>query len=474
MLPGDYPHIKLSELSHRIEDVLKQHFSVQFFWVVAEVSGHKFYASNARHYFEFVEKAEGMHEPLAKFRAVAWSAGSESIRKFEEATLQQFTNGIQVLARVKVEYHAVHGLTLVLQEVDQFYTLGNLEKQRLEILHRLVVENADAISKHGDEYITKNKRLQFVQVIQVIAVVGSPNSEGFVDFMHTLDSNQYGYHFTKDIYQSTVQGQFAEAELVQTLVKVYESKKNYDAVIIIRGGGAKTDFLAFDTYRLARTVARFPIPIITGIGHHKDVSITDMMAHTSTKTPTKAAEFIISHNRQFEDAVLELQGQVVIKAQQLLAKQNELLSRHKLILVNNSRLLMHGHLSDLQQRSKNITTAAKALLTSKQFLLQKDEHRLSSAPVLQFSKLRNELQASAERIKTGSKFRLMNQQQNLQQITRVIAVMHPDNVLKKGFAIISQHNKIIADAAAIEEGSDITLTTEKFELTTTVKNKSPR
>lgn len=474
MLPTEQPYIRLSELSHRIEDVLRDHFSAQFFWVVGEVSGHKFYPSNARHYFEFVEKAEGMHEPLSKFRAVAWSTGSESIKKFEEVTLQQFTNGIQVLAKVKVEYHAVHGLSLVLQEVDQFFTLGNLEKQRLEILHRLVVENADAISKQGEEYFTKNKSLTFSRVVQRIAVVGSPNSEGFVDFMHTLDNNQHGYHFSKDIYQSTVQGQFAEAELVQTMVKVFQSKKNYDAVVIIRGGGAKTDFLVFDTYRLARTVARFPIPVITGIGHHKDVSITDMMAHTSTKTPTKAAEFIISHNRKFEDALTELQGSVVIRAQQLLAKQNELIGKHNLILVNKSRLLMAGHLKVLQQKSKDITGAAKELLTSKLFAVQKEQHRLGSAPSYAISKRRAEIATVTEFVKNAGKFRLTNQQQQLNQIARVVAVMHPDNVLKKGFAILSQGDNILTDAASIAVDSALTVTTEKFELTTLVKQKKQR
>lgn len=474
MLPGQQGFIKLSELSHRLEDLLREHFAQQFFWVVAEVSGHKFYPSNARHYFEFVEKAEGMHEPVTKFRCVAWSAGSDSIQKFEAATLQRFGNGIQVLAKVKIEYHAVHGLSLVLLDIDQFFTLGNLEKQRLEILHRLVTENADAISKIGEDYQTKNKKLLFGTVIQKLAIIGSPNSEGFVDFMHTLAANQYGYTFTKDIFQSSVQGQFAEQELVQTLVSVYESNNQYDAVIIIRGGGAKTDFLVFDTYRLARAVARFPIPVITGIGHHKDVSITDMMAHTATKTPTKAAEFIIGHNRRFEDSLRDLRGQIIIKTQQVLAKQTHTLTQQKLRLVNTSRVLLDTQLQGLQKHQKTISTKGTSIIAQKRVLLAREEQQLRTAPLAMLSKQHYQIRTFVQQLKSASRFHFSAETQRVLQLEKMIAVMHPDNVLKKGFAIISKNGVILSDADAINKEDDVKITMEKFEFVTFVKEKTKR
>src|SRR5690606_8737730 len=180
-------------------------------------------------------------------------------------------------------------------------SLGNLERLRKETLRRLLQENPDHVALVDDQYITRNKQLRLNCVIQRIALIGSPRSEGYTDFVHTIDHNQFGYRFAIDYYYSAVQGVSAEQELVSTLIKVYEKSKDvpYDCVVITRGGGAKTDFLVFDTYALSRVVARFPIPIITGIGHHKDVSIVDMMAHTLTKTPTKAAEFILAHNRAF-------------------------------------------------------------------------------------------------------------------------------------------------------------------------------
>ncbi|HEX8515170.1 MAG TPA: exodeoxyribonuclease VII large subunit [Bacteroidia bacterium] len=296
-------HIKLSDLTKKVEEAIKNTFGSEFYWIVAEISTHKFYPNNDRHYFEFIEKVEGEMDPVAKVKGVSWQSGSQCIKLFEKDTGQVFTNGVQVLVKVKVEYQSAFGLQLVLLDIDSSFTLGNLEKQRRETLERLVKENPDSIKKIGEEYFTKNKAIKLNAVIQNIAIIGSPNSEGYTDFTHTITNNQFHYKFAIDIYQSSVQGMEAEKELVNKLVFVFQNSTKYDCVVIIRGGGAKTDFLVFDTYNLARAVARFPIPIITGLGHHKDVSVVDLMVHTSTKTPTKAAEFIISHNRAFEDSI---------------------------------------------------------------------------------------------------------------------------------------------------------------------------
>lgn len=474
MLPTEHTYLKLSELAQKIDDLIRRQFSTEVFWVVGEISGHKFYGGQARHYFEFIEKTERAHDPIAKFRAVAWSSGSESIRQFEEVTRQKFTNGIQVLAKVKVEFHAVHGLSLVLQEVDQFFTLGNLERQRMDILQRLITENPDTIVKENEEYFTRNKGLTLSTVLQHLAVVGSPNSEGYVDFMHTLEANEFNYRFSCDIYQSSVQGSFAETELVQTLVNVYESGKSYDAVIIIRGGGARTDFLVFDTYRLARAVARFPIPVITGIGHHKDVSITDLMAHTSTKTPTKAAEFILSHNRSFENEVLNLQRDLVIRTQKILAAADTDIQRSKLVIVDTSRRLLRAHAESLTDTRETIKAAFKQLLNIRRMELQTAGRKLSAQPLLLTQKRQGDLMSMIALLKSGCQVVLLRQTEALTQADRIIRVMHPDNVLKKGFAILARKGQIISDDTEINENELLTLTTEHFNVETLVKNKVKR
>jgi len=419
-----------------------------------------------------VEKNEGSNEPFAKIKGVAWSMGSKSIQFFEETTSQKFTSGIQVLAKVKVEFHKAHGFSLVVNEIDPSFTLGNLERQRLETLQRLVNENPDAVQKIGEEFFTKNKSLQVPDAIQNIAVIGSPNSEGYVDFTHTLHNNLFDYTFRIDSYQSSVQGAFAENELINKLIYIFESGIKYDCVVIIRGGGARTDFLVFDSYRLARTVARFPIPIITGIGHHKDVSIVDMMAHTSTKTPTKAAEFIISHNRAFEEQVMNMQKTIVIKSQQLLALTSQKINRANVTIVNNTRNLLAEYkesVSKLKQISVNKT---QSIIYRKQNDLGALLTQLSSRPKIVIANKGAELKNSLTTIKIFTGIYFKSQIQNISQTKSLIKMMSPENILKKGFAIVSVRGKITTSAQDIEIGSELTVTMDKYKLETRVTKKT--
>jgi exodeoxyribonuclease VII large subunit len=460
-------HIKLSELTRQVRDAMRGAFPDSY-WIVAEVSGHKFYPNNDRHYFELVEKAEGSNEPIAKVNARAWYEGSQTIHTFETVTGQKFTTNLQVLIKVKVEFHPAHGFALILVDIDPSFTLGNLEKQRLETLQRLVDENPDAIKKLGDEYITRNKNLELNPVIQNIAIIGSPNSEGYVDFTHTLENNQYGYRFNIDIYQSSVQGMAAEKELVNRFIDIHSSQKKYDCVVLIRGGGAKTDFLVFDTYQLSRAAARFPIPIITGLGHHKDVSIVDLMVHTSVKTPTKAAEFIIAHNRRFEEDMLVMQRTIIIKSQQMMAEQVQRMNATQVLIMNQTRLLVTRHQEYMQGFKQVVTRQGTAMLQKQQTSIAGLINTLKSGTKMAINHEQMEVKNRAERIKTFSSRYLANQKTKMDNFHSIIKIMDPKNILKKGFAMVAKDGKIISDPKNLQPGTEITVIMEKYDIHTQV------
>jgi exodeoxyribonuclease VII large subunit len=442
------PFIKLSELTQRIKDVIQLQFGELSFWIVAEVSGHKFYPNPERHYLEFLEKDDNNNQPIAKVKGIAWSSGAASIKRFEETTGQKFINGIQVLIKVKVEFNAAHGFQLILLDINEGFTIGKIEQQKRNTLAKLLSENGDKIVKVGDEFITYNKKLNFAPVLQRIAVIGSPNSEGFSDFSHTMKSNIFGYSFIMDIFQSAVQGEGADLELKAKLLTVFAASIPYDVVVLIRGGGSKSDLLAFDSYQLAQTVARFPIPIITGLGHHNDVSIVDLMAHTATKTPTKAAEFIIAHNRVFEENLVYLQQGIVIKSQQLLAQYNKRISQARESIVNQSR----------------------NLLISYQRMLMVFNNQLSSKPSILISHKLNDMLHLQANLKWHVNKLLMNQQGLLNHYASVVKIMNPENILKKGFAIISIKGKIVTNVSGLEKGNVLTVVMEKHQIETTIKS----
>jgi exodeoxyribonuclease VII large subunit len=463
------PYIKLSELTLKVKEVVQAHFGELTFWIVAEVSGHKFYPNPERHYLEFLEKDDHNNQPIAKVKGIAWSSGAANINKFEEITGQKFINGIQILTKVKVEFNAAHGFQLILLEINQDFTIGKIEQQKRDTLAKLLLENQDKIVKVGDELITYNKKLPFAPVLQRIAVIGSPNSEGFSDFSHTMQSNIFGYRFVLDIYQSSVQGEGADLELKSRLVNIYQSQINYDAVVIIRGGGSKSDLLTFDSYQLAQTVARFPIPIITGLGHHNDVSIVDMVAHTATKTPTKAAEFIISHNRVFEERILLLQQGIVIKSQQLLAITLKRISEINFTILNKSRQILAFHKEENYLLHQLITHKTKDIIYSKQRLLLSLFTQLSSKPSIIIGSKVGDLNNLQSNLKINASKLLLNQKSYLNHHASVVRIMSPENILKKGFAIISVKGKIVANANEIQAGDELSVMLEKQEIITQVK-----
>jgi exodeoxyribonuclease VII large subunit len=489
-------YIKLSDLTKRIRQVLNETFGDQTYWIIAEISGHKFYPDRDRHYFDLVEKIDNSATETAKVKANSWEQGSQKIAVFESITGQRFQDGLQVLACVRVNYHIVYGLSLTLVDVDPNFTLGNLERLRRETLQRLVTDNPDCITLSGDQYITRNKQLELNCVLQRIALIGSPKSEGYTDFVHTIENNQYGYRLTIDFYYSSVQGIAAEQELVKTLIQVYEKGKTraYDCVVITRGGGARTDFLVFDTYSLARVIARFPIPVITGIGHHKDVSIVDLMAHTQTKTPTKAAEFILAHNRSFEEDLLRHQRRVVIKTQQLLTghtrKINQVqytlsqvlpsfLNQNREQLAYASQVVRHKPVTLIVSKQHALLKTQQAVINCSKDILHKQSdkltnllHRLSGKPREITSFHQAELVSALKFIRFYSERLLANQKQFLDHQLSIMAMMSPKNILRKGFAIISRGEQIITNPGDVSKGDPLTITLHDTDIHTTVTSKT--
>ncbi|WP_435354251.1 exodeoxyribonuclease VII large subunit [Emticicia sp. SJ17W-69] len=492
----ELPHIKLSDLTQQIQDVIKQSFGTKTHWIVAEISNHKFYSNQDRHYFEFIEKEDPSKEPIAKVKGIAWRSGSQNIDLFQKNTGQAFTNGIQVLVKVKVEFTSTYGFSLILEDIDHSFTLGNLEKQRRETLQKLVAENPSFIQLIGEQYHTRNKKIQLNIVIQNIAIIGSPNSEGYNDFLHTIQQNQHKYRFSLDTYQSSVQGIEAETELINKLIAIYESKKQYDCVVIVRGGGSKSDFLVFNTYALSRAVAKFPIPIITGLGHQNDISIVDLMAHTSTKTPTKTAEFIIAHNKSFEDALIQLQSAILINTQRALSIKNQNINQLQNSILNNTRAALSIKTQNINQLQNSILNNTRATLSiktqninainlivvnkSKSIIYNQTANLLNlmnkilSKPKIITSNRNNDLVNLIANLKSFSNKYLINQRGYLGHYQSIIRLMSPDNILKKGFAIIRKDNKIIKNAESINFGSEINIEMEDYKITAKTISKTKK
>ncbi|UUF13121.1 MULTISPECIES: exodeoxyribonuclease VII large subunit [Flavobacterium] len=468
---GPDQYIRLSQLNDQIQDTINARFKGQTYWVVADITNHSFKTDKKIHYFELVEKSEKSSAITAKILGKCWGAGALKILDFELSTGQRFTNNLHVLIQVSVDYHPLYGLSVNLLDIDSNFMLGILEQQRNATLTRLVREN-DFIQKEGEEYSTLNSRLNLPAVIQRVAVISSSSSAGNEDFRHTMQHNDFGYVFQIDDYHTVVQGDNNAKLFLNKLIEVYNTGIPYDAVVIARGGGAQSDFLIFDNYNIGRAVAKLPIPVITGIGHQKNVSITDMMAHTNTKTPTKAAEFIIAHNRSFEQGILALQRTIAVKSQQLFLVHYKELSELKSSISHNARELVSGHKEQLMQSRQHITNNSSKVISNEQRKLLLTAQQVLQRPHYIIQQKRNDLQHMTGNLKIFANLYLRSQKQNLEHYQKTIKLMSPQNILSKGYAVIRLDSKIVNGAAAIQEGDEIEILLKDAVLKSTVKEKT--
>jgi exodeoxyribonuclease VII large subunit len=463
--------IKLSELNTIIADTIKNKFSALKFWVIADVTNHSYKADTKIHYFELVEKDPNSSNFIAKIAGKAWGNGSMHISDFEKNTGQRFTNNINVLVYTAVEYHPVYGISVSVLDIDTNFTLGLLQQQREATLYKLVQENP-FISKHGDNYFTKNKQLVFKTVLQRIALISSINSAGSEDFKHSLINNSFGYKFIIDDYFAIVQGENNHKQFFNKLIEVYNSGIDYDAVVITRGGGAQIDFLLFDNYSIARAVAKFPIPIITGIGHQKNITIVDLMANTQTKTPTKAAEFIIAHNKSFEDKIISIQKNILIKSQQLFSKNYQRLSILNSNIVNNTRGIITVRKDELVNTNQAIINKTKSIIFSKKSnLINTSSQILTKPKIIVYNRI-NDIKNTFNNLKTFNNQYQKNKKSYLGHYVSIIKMMSPENILKKGYAVVKVNNKITSNPNNIKIGNDIEIILSDKIINSTVTSKS--
>ena len=275
--------LSLYELNNLVRSRLEHAFPEEY-WVQAELSDVR---SNATGhcYLELIEKDARGNNLIARARAMIWNQVYRLLKPyFEQETGQAFVSGLKVLVKVTVGFHELYGYSLTILDIDPSYTLGDMARRRREILAKLEEEGV----------LTLNKELEMPLLPQRIAVISSATAAGYGDFCNQLAGNPYGYVFYPRLFPAMMQGERVEESIIGALNRIYSHAEAWDVVVIIRGGGATSDLSNFDSYLLAANCAQFPLPIITGIGHERDDTVIDAVAHTRVKTPTAAAEYLIA------------------------------------------------------------------------------------------------------------------------------------------------------------------------------------
>lgn len=390
----------LSDLTQQLRRVVALNFA-EAIWVKCELA--QVNHSRGQHYLHLIQKDLEKGEIIASANAILWLKTHQRLqRKLGRGSLTAILqNGMEILLQVRVEYSERWGLSLHVDDIDPTYTLGQLEIQRQTTIAAL----------KKDELLGLNQQVALPLVTQRVAVISSLNAAGYQDFMRQLEQNEYGYHFDIQLFTAAMQGTMVEKEILQQLKKIRRHPRPFSAVVIIRGGGAKLDLAAFDSLKLAQKVAQFPLPVLTGIGHDVDEVVLDLVAHTALKTPTAVADFLIQYHARFETRLLNIGMNIEQKAMLHIRQQEHHLQRLREMIRLHSQVPIQRAHQQLQQVKIQLPQLVQ--------------------------------------------FQLKQEQQTLDNLTKMVDLLSPSTALRRGFAMIKQEGKYISGVGQIDKEKEV-------------------
>lgn len=415
--------LSLYELNGLVRHTLELTLDEEY-WVKAEISE---LHVNRHCYMELVQKEPRGNGLLAKARAQVWMNRWVLIKPmFEQTTGRVLAAGMQVLIKVQVTFHELYGYSLNVTDLDPTYTLGDIARRRQEIIRQLQEEGVDAM----------NKELPLPRLLQRIAVISSATAAGYGDFCNQLSNNPRKLAFKTELFQATMQGNDVENSVIAALDRIAKRMDEWDVVVIIRGGGATSDLSGFDSLALAENVAQFPLPIITGIGHERDDTVIDLIAHTRVKTPTAAAEFLIHHQEAELDRVEDLAARLTDSIGDKLLTES---SRLKL-LANKIPMLFSAVKAQESIRIGQLSSA------------------LERKSLQYIERCRNGLEILNQRLTLNAPLFLKREHHRIELTESKLSSARPDRILRLGFSIARINGKAIRSAENIKEGDEIETT----------------
>lgn len=440
-------YISLFELQSLIKQRLREGL-LSSYWVAAEVSEVK--ENGSGHcYLTLTENDERGQIPRARVNGVIWSGRYGVLKQyFMEQTGRNIERGMKLLVRVEVNYHELYGLSVVIRDIDPTYTLGDIAQRRQRVINEL--------KERG--YWDLNRSLEMERPAQRIAIISSSTAAGYSDFMDELLGNEQGYIYHCELFNSIMQGGGAEYSIITSLEEVESRADEFDVAIIIRGGGAESDLACFDSLELSISVATMSLPIVTGIGHEKDISVVDMIAAVSLKTPTAVARYFIDSTAQFEgeiDGVLEYLKDLTLTSVQ---QQRELIANLAYELQRVTNESMRDELTSISSKWEQVRHLSKRVVEGSANYIEQCEESLqrSAKGGVELSTQRVDRYLELLRIKALQRVSLEGQ--NLETKSAIVEGFNPKRILESGYALARVGAKVLRSKDEVKEGDMLELT----------------
>jgi len=429
----------LAEVARSIQKTIAERYK-SVYWVKAEMNKLNHYSHSGHCYPELVEKRDG--QIIAEMRSVLWKADYQRInQQFIDTTKEPLKNGIIILFQAAISYDPRYGLTLRILDIDPIHALGELQREKLASIDRLKTEGVFAANKH----------LIFPAVPKRLAVISVETSKGYADFLKILQHNPWGYYFEQTLFPALLQGDKSVQAITGQLEHIAQRREAYDVVAIIRGGGGDVGLSSYNRYALAAAIARFPIPVLTGIGHSTNETVSEMVAYRNAITPSELADFLIQRFHQFAEPVDRAKELIMRKAgQQLIEERNSLNDQVRYFRLNSIHLL--------NRQQKALEYAAV---------------RLSMVSTARLQHSRQQTQHTAQALKTTTLALLKDARSVLLNTEKTVHLLDPRHVLQRGYSITRLNGSALQSVASLREGDVVETVLAQGTMTSTINKLKP-
>lgn len=449
--------VSLYELTCRIRNAISTQLPGSY-WVRAEISEGRQNA-NGHFYCRFIEK-NAAGTDIASAAGIIWAGTYVTLRaRFERETGQRFGAGIKVLVRVRINFHERYGLSLLVEDIDPSYTLGYMVRRRKEIIDKLTAEGV----------VNLNKQLVLPRLLLRIAVITSETAAGFGDFCNHLAHGGHMFNIKIKLFPAIMQGDKVEPSVINALNAVLAESKDWDAVVIIRGGGAVSDLNGFDTYLLAANVAQFPLPVITGIGHDRDETVLDLVANVRCKTPTAVADFLIERLSKELELLENCAATLKVCAQNKLNAQLQRMDSFVALIPLVFSRVIDKEKARYRILSERLPNAIQNVCRGERSRCERLVMRMEMNTKSMIANMQNRLLHVSERLQFVVPAVLSRQKQRLESCERGIRLAQPERVLKLGFSLTLKDGKAVTDASQLSSGDRIVTRLSNGEVTSRVE-----
>ncbi|MCL6524018.1 MAG: exodeoxyribonuclease VII large subunit [Thermoflavifilum sp.] len=460
-LQSEQSCLSLYELASQIKDTIQLGFPERI-WVRAEIHKLNYYPHSGHCYPDLVEKRGD--KIVAEMRGLLWNSQYRRINlAFQRLTGEPLRDGLKVLCLVEVTFDTKRGIALLIHDIDPSYTLGDLEREKQQTIERLKQEGL----------FDRNRQLPLPLLPKRIAIISALTSRGYADFLNVISAHQHQYRIIHQLFPAWLQGDKAVQSIIEQLHTIREHLHRFDAVAIIRGGGGETGLSAYNDYALAKEVASFPLPVLTGIGHATNETVTEMVACVNCITPTKLAEFLLQHFDDFAQAITRAQDLIHDFATHLLAQHQHQLHQLSRQLRGYAYHHLQHHQQQLHFEQRNLLSYTQSFIKQQHTSLHMSMHSIKKEFSRTLSKHQQDLMQWLPALIKYTKNFFQHQHQQIDLLHTQVKWFDPENMLKKGFTITLRNGVPVASVHELQQHDSITTVFKDGQVESTISAISP-